>query len=135
MKNILLNLLLLLFIISCKNEKSTNVEINNTSEIFAELLQNFNEEGLVLNPLNATQAGDNRFNDQLPNFLSEDYKAKKKAYYTKYKNLLSEIDESQLSETEKMSKAVLLWDCEINLEEMTFQKRLNANRSDVVFKS
>ncbi|MEJ2114036.1 MAG: DUF885 domain-containing protein [Flavobacteriaceae bacterium] len=124
MKNILLNLLLLLFIISCKNEKSTNVEINNTSEKFAGLLQNFNEEGLVLNPLNATQAGDNRFNDQLPNFLSEDYKAKKKAYYTKYKNLLSEIDESQLSETEKMSKAVLLWDCEINLEEMTFQKDL-----------
>jgi len=124
MKKTLLNFLLFLFIISCKNETTTNVETDNTSEKFAELLHNFNEEGLVLNPLNATQAGDNRFNDQLPNFLSKDYKAKKKAYYNNYKKALSDIDESQLSETEKMSKAVLLWDCEINLEEMTFQKDL-----------
>ncbi|MDU8886893.1 DUF885 domain-containing protein [Yeosuana sp. MJ-SS3] len=124
MKNILLNFLLFVFLFSCKNETATNVATDNTSEKFAELLHNYNEEGLVLNPLNATQAGDNRFNDQLPNFLSEDYKAKKKAYYNKYKKALSDIDESQLSDTEKMSKAVLLWDCEINLEEMTFQKDL-----------
>lgn len=124
MKKILLNLLLFLFIVSCKNETSTNVEVDNTSEQFAELLHNFNEEGLVLNPLSATQAGDNRFNDQLPNFLSDDYVAKKKAYYTKYKEALSTIDGSQLSEIEKMSKAVLLWDCNINLADMTFQKDL-----------
>ncbi|HMB99739.1 MAG TPA: DUF885 domain-containing protein [Flavobacteriaceae bacterium] len=124
MKKILLSSLLLLFIISCKNDTTDKTKTDNTSKNFAELLKNFNEKGYELYPLKATQAGDYRFNDQLPNFLSEEYKAKKKAYYTKYKNLLSEIDESQLSETEKMSKAVLLWDCDINLEAMTFQKDL-----------
>ncbi|MBV1888190.1 MAG: DUF885 domain-containing protein, partial [Urechidicola sp.] len=84
----------------------------------------YNEEGYALHPMNATNAGDNRFNDQFPNSLSEEFAAKEKAYYSKYKNALASIDDAQLTETEKMSKAVLQWDCKINLEEFNFSKNL-----------
>lgn len=122
MKKILLGCVIVISMIACKNESAT--ETNTVSAEFDELLANYNEEGYQLYPLNATSAGDNRFNDQFPNYLSEDFIAKERAYYTKYKNALSAIDDSKLTETEKMSKAVLQWDCDINLEEFNFQKSL-----------
>ena len=122
MKKVTLYCLLVFFAISCKKTKTNNLD--SVAIAFEKLLVDYNEEGLELDPLKATSAGDSRFNDQFPNFLSDEYKAKKKAYYTKYKEALSKIDDSQLSETEKMSKAVLEWDCDINLEEMRFDKDL-----------
>ncbi|GAB1856590.1 DUF885 domain-containing protein [Flavobacteriaceae bacterium MHTCC 0001] len=108
--------------ISCKNE--TPKKVDTTSDVFTELLKAYNEEGFALNPMKATNAGDYRFNAQFPNVLSEDYKVKKKAFYTKYKTALDNIDTSALTDTEKMSKAVLAWDCNINLEAMAFKKDL-----------
>jgi len=78
MKKILLKSLLLLMLLACKKEVKNDTK--HISDDFAELLTNYNEEGYLLNPISATKAGDNRFNDQFPNFLSEDYKIKKIAY-------------------------------------------------------
>lgn len=122
MKTKIIALVLFGIAVSCKQEPKTVSD--ETSKQFSELLSNFNEESYELNPLKATRAGDYRFNDQLPNFLSDAYKTKLKAHYTEYKNKLATIDESQLSETERMSKAVLEWECNINLEELDFQKDL-----------
>ena len=113
--------LIVLFTMSCKQDKSDKQE---SAIDFNQLLKDYNEEGYLLNPMNATRAGDGRFNDKFPNTLSEAYKAKKEAYYSKYKDTLAKIDDSQFTDTEKMSKAVLEWDCDINLEEMRFQKDL-----------
>ncbi len=124
MKKIIFVFSVLLITFSCKKEKETQELSEKTSKAFANLLEEYNEEGFELNPLNATNAGDYRFNDKFPNFLSDAYKAKKKDYYYKFKQALQEIDESKLSETEKMSKSVLEWDCNINLEAMSFKKDL-----------
>lgn len=122
MRTVLFSCFFLLLFISCKQDvKNEPKEVDNS---FKDLLKGYGEEGFELDPMIATNAGDSRFNDQFPDFLSEAYKAKKKAYYTKYKNALAEIDDSQLTETERMSKAVLLWDCDINLEAMAFSKDL-----------
>lgn len=122
MKNLFSICLIALLFVACKQE--TPQTSDNTSKNFAELLANYNEESYLLYPTMATYAGDNRFNDQYTNSLSEEHKAKVKAYYTKYLNALKEIDDTQLTETEKMSKAVLTWDCEINLAEFNFKKDL-----------
>ncbi|WP_142785769.1 DUF885 domain-containing protein [Changchengzhania lutea] len=122
MNKILFFSMVLTFLVSCKQE-SKNESSESTLD-FEQLLEDYSIEGYELNPVVATNAGDNRFNDQFPNYLSDAYKAKKKAYYTKYRNALDSIDESQLSETEKMSKAVLQWDCDINLEALAFKKDL-----------
>ncbi len=124
MKKIILISWVLLISFSCKKEKEAQELTGNASEVFASLLEQYNEEGFELNPLNATNAGDYRFNDKFPDFLSDAYKTKKKTYYNKFKQALDKIDDSKLSETEKMSKAVLKWDCNINLEAMRFKKDL-----------
>ena len=127
MRRLIMYSFLFLGLFSCKNESSelpekTEKQTNNSE--FTKLLEDYSEEGYVLDPIVATSAGDNRYNSEFPNFLSQDYKAKKKAYYNSFKDKLASIDVETLSETEKMSHAVLNWDIDINLEAMTFKKDL-----------
>jgi uncharacterized protein (DUF885 family) len=124
LKNTLLIVMILLAFTACKNEskekKETKTE-NNVSAAFNKILDNYYQEGLKLNPLNATFSGDTRYNDSFPNFLSDEYTAELKTYYTNYKEKASKFDDADLSETEKMSKDILLWECNINLEALTFK--------------
>lgn len=123
MKKIVFLFLLSAVFYSCKKEQKEEVTLD-LSEEFNNLLTDFNEEGLILDPSKATKAGDKRYNDQYPNFLSENYIAKKKTYYSKYKQAFEAIPDSLLNATERMTKDVLLWDCNINLEEFNFKKDL-----------
>lgn len=123
MKKVIFLFLLSVIFISCEKEHKEEATLDVSGE-FNQLLNDYNEEGLELNPVKATDAGDNRFNDQYPNFLSQEYKDKKKAYYTKFKDALETIPDSLLNDTERMTKNVLLWDCNINLEEFNFKKDL-----------
>ena len=49
-----------------------------------QLYTDFWEATLKLNPVQATFVGDSRYNDQLPNFLSEDYRAQNHAFNTEW---------------------------------------------------
>ena len=110
---------------SCKNDTNKkDIEENNISMNFNAMLDKYYEDGLKLNPINATFAGDNRFDNSFPNTLSEEYATDIKAYYTNYLEQLSQFNDDDLSETEKMSKAVLKWDCDINLQRLTFRQDL-----------
>lgn len=120
-------MILLISLSACKNEKkekdNSNIE-NGVSSNFNKMLDNYYEEGLKLNPLNATFSGDKRYNDSFPNFLSDEYLAELNKYYTNYKEEASRFDDVDLSETEKMSKDIILWECNINLETLTFKNNL-----------
>jgi uncharacterized protein (DUF885 family) len=116
-----------LLFVACKNEskeKANEKSNTNVSADFNKMLDNYYEDGLILNPINATFSGDSRYNDSFPNFLSDDYASDLKNYYTDYKNQVSKFADSTLTETEKMSKDVLLWECNINLETLQFKNRL-----------
>ncbi len=113
---------------SCKEEKQTNTQAVNQQKIanvkntaFNTLLNQYNEGKLKLNPINATNAGDNRFNDQFPNTLSEAYQQKNTAFYTDFKTKLTKFKDTDLSESEQMSKAVLAWDCDMALAQNSFK--------------
>lgn len=111
--------------VSCKNDvNKNNVEENSSGVAFNTMLDDYYEEGLKLNPINATFAGDNRYNNSFPNTLSQEYTTKIKAYYTNYLEQLSQYSDDNLSESEQMSKAVLKWDCDINLQRLTFRQDL-----------
>lgn len=118
-------ILLILFVFSaCKNEskeKENPKTENAVSTDFNKMLDNYYEEGLKLNPLNATFSGDTRYNDSFPNFLSDEYTSQLKSYYTNYKEEVSKFNDEDLSDTEKMSKDILLWECNINLETLSFK--------------
>jgi len=122
-----LTLLCIAFLIaSCKNEsKTVDTDINaNQTEAFNKMLDDYYEDGLKLNPINATMSGDNRYNDILPNPLSNEWINAAKAHFEKYKSMLSQFNDEDLSESEKMTKAILKWECGINLEGFDFNQDL-----------
>lgn len=125
MKKLFLTGFIALLLFSCKNETITVEEKEAPPVIpFGEMLDNYYEDGLRLNPLNATMAGDNRYNDQFPDALSPEYKIQAKAHFASYKAALANYPDSELSDSEKMSKAVLQWDCDVNLELLSYKKDL-----------
>lgn len=124
MKKLLLSLVALtVLVVSCKTEPkkevaTTTIESNTK---FNQLLKDYNEGKLELNPINATYAGKNQYNDQFPNFLSDEYALKAKEFFTNYKTKLEEFPDNTLTESQQMSKAVLNWDCDMMLKQMSFK--------------
>jgi uncharacterized protein (DUF885 family) len=126
MKKIVLTVLVIsALIISCTKEKK-EVSITKENTPFNQLLIDYNEGKLQLDPIAATFAGDNRYNDIFPNFLSDEYQQKSKDFYTNYKAKLKDFKDTDLTESEQMSKAVLDWDCEMAIAQGTF-------KNDVLF--
>ena len=63
-KGILSIFTFLLLLTSCKQETVKDAKTTSENAAFNQLLEDYNEGKLKLNPINATYAGDNRFNDQ-----------------------------------------------------------------------
>jgi len=66
--------------ISCKNEQKPELPPIN------KLLDSYYEASLKLNPLSATFAGDNRYNDLLSNNLTQSFKDKALAVFNNFKD-------------------------------------------------
>ena len=114
-------------ILSCKDESKTdqiqNMNVDQT-EAFNKILDDYYEEGLKLNPVMATMQGDNRYNDLFPNILSNEYRNDLKAYYQKYSETLRQFNDDDLSESQLMTKAILKWECDINLDGFNYNQDL-----------
>ncbi len=123
MNKIIVSILTIFLFFSCGNKTQTS-DANNIDTTFNQLFVDYYEDGLKLNPVNATLAGDNRYNNLFTNNLSDEHKAESKAYYSNYLKKLSEFKDEDLTPTQKMSKEVLKWDCEINLANLNFRKDL-----------
>ncbi|MDP9142965.1 MAG: DUF885 domain-containing protein, partial [Pseudomonadota bacterium] len=68
-------------------------------QLFAE----FWEESLKLHPLSATFIGDARYNDQLPNSLSAEYRTREHAFERRWMERMEAVDVSTLSATDRLS--------------------------------
>ena len=128
MKKLVVFLCVAILFSACKKDKENSVtddqsEAETVNE-FETVLNNYYEESLKLYPLNATSAGDNRYNDLLPNVLSKEFKQKEKAFYSNYLDKIMSFNDENLSDSEKMSKEVLIWECRINLERLQFDEDL-----------
>lgn len=120
---------LLLFIcfiaISLQSCKNGNGEISKKDDAkLKTLMENYYQERLKLFPMEATMAGDERYNNLLPNSLDDKYIENVKAFFTKYKNELAKFEDPDLSENDKLSKAILTWECDNNLEGLAFREDL-----------
>ncbi len=119
-------LFLLCFSLTLSGCKSEGVELmeesHDRSASFERLLQDYYEDGLRLNPVSATVQGDMRYNDRFPDLLSATHEDKLRNYYSIYKSRANQFKDEDLSTTEKMSKDILLWECNINLETLEFDK-------------
>ncbi|MGB5321068.1 DUF885 domain-containing protein [Lutimonas sp.] len=124
--NIIFAISLLFILVACQKDKSEAI-IQNPAEIrseFSQLLDDYYDGSMALDPLTATSAGDSRFNGVFPNYLSKTYKDSSIAFYTRYKAKAEKVENKYLSANESMSRAVLLWDCDINLQRLKFRGEL-----------
>ena len=123
-KKLVILLSIALLTTACKNESKDETITEDQSVAFNKMLDDYYEDGLKLNPLQATFSGDNRYNDRFPNILSDEYMDQVKDHYNKYKEKLNDFDESEMSDSEKMTMAILKWECDINLEGFDYNQDL-----------
>ena len=106
--------ILVFFSCNFNNEKSLEI---------AQVFENYYQESLKLYPLQATSQGDLRYNDFLPNDLSDEFRKKEKEFYTFYKSQLNNFPDHTLNENDLLSKKVLLWECDLSLKRLTFNEQ------------
>ena len=94
----------------------------NKAKKVNEVFEDYYQESLKLYPLNATSQGDLRYNDFLPNFLSDEFRNDELNFYNKYKNQINKYDNKNLSSEEILSKKVLLWECDRNIERLQYNE-------------
>ena len=97
--------LLSLLVVNCKSEKK--------EQNFKAITDAYFEAQNDLNPLDATQNGQNEYNDKLVFEMTDSYRKKQAAFYDKFENELKTIDTTALSAEEKIattsSNGKLLW--------------------------
>ncbi|HET7809047.1 MAG TPA: DUF885 family protein [Steroidobacteraceae bacterium] len=89
-----------------------------------QLYDQFWEESLKLDPLDATFAGDPRYNAELPNFLSPEYEDQARAFQQKYLDRAHAIGPEGLSGQDRLSYEVFTLNRESELEDLRFPQRL-----------
>ena len=115
-----------LFFIACEPDKPEQVLLNplEVRAEFSELLEAYYDGTMALDPIMATSKGDHRFNAAFPDYLSKSYKDSSIAFYKKFKKLANTFDNQYLLGNDTISKAILLWECDINLQSLKFRNEL-----------
>lgn len=93
-------------------------------ESFNSIMHNYHEDYLKLYPFVATSAGDNRYNDILQNNISVAFRNQVREFYSANQEKLKSIDKSALSDDDQLSFDLLMYQCNINLEGLTFNDHL-----------
>ncbi|MBL7851407.1 MAG: DUF885 domain-containing protein [Cyclobacteriaceae bacterium] len=88
------------------------------------MYKSYYEDYLRLNPLLATSLGDPRYNDQLPNTITQEHRNRVKEFYTRYRTQLLTFDPSTLSDNDRLSYDILMHQCDISLEGLKFNDDL-----------
>lgn len=123
-KNLLPSLILVLASLGACQQKSPSNASTQTSTPIDSVFVEYHRERLPLFPIEATFAGDARYNDLLPNTLSQAHRQKLQAFYTRYKTALEGYDRAQLNDNQRVSYDILTWECDINLEDLGFPTEL-----------
>ena len=106
---------ILIFFLGCESNQ-------NISDKLDIVFENYYQESLKLYPMMATSQGDSRYNDFLPNNLSDEFRNNEKVFYSNYKKLLNDFNDNKLNDEDLLSKKVLLWQCDRNLERLSFNE-------------
>ncbi|MEM0576014.1 DUF885 domain-containing protein [Flavobacterium polysaccharolyticum] len=112
----LLTFALSILFISCKKEA-------NATD-FTALTKSYFDDKNVLNPLGATQNGQNEYNDQLQFEMTDSFRKKQEAFYEKYEKALNEIDTTSLSEEELNSFEIIKWEIAMGKEMLEYPTNL-----------
>ena len=108
--------LLSLLVVNCKSEKKEQ----NFKAITDAYFDGKNE----LHPLDATQNGQNEYNDKLVFEMTDSYRKKQAAFYDKFENELTTIDTTALSAEEKNSYDIIKWEVAVGKDLLKYDTNL-----------
>ncbi len=94
------------------------------AEQLEQLYADYWEDLLKRNPVQATFVGDSRYNDQLPNFYSPEYRKESIAFAKNWLAKFEAIDASDVSGQTRLSYDILVRDLKLNLEGSEFRTDL-----------
>lgn len=97
-----------LLLLNCKSE--------NKKQDFSTLTKNYFNDKNELDPLAATQNGQNEFNDKLQFEMTDSYRKLQTAFFDKYQTALQGIAIEDLKEEEKNSYEIIKWEIEVGKE-------------------
>jgi uncharacterized protein (DUF885 family) len=117
----LLYLAIGLFVMGCATREMSTV---THPDAFGKFIDRYYEEYLRFNPLDATQMADNRFNDLLPNDISESHRSDMRQFCQRYLDSLQTFDRSQLSEQQQISYDILQHETALRLDLLKYPEHL-----------
>ncbi|PJJ10556.1 uncharacterized protein (DUF885 family) [Flavobacterium sp. 1] len=90
-----------------------NCKSNEKKQDFSLFTKNYFDDKNALDPLGATQNGQNEYNDQLQFEMTDSFRKKQLEFFNKYETGLGAFDENQLSDEEKNSYEIIKWEVEV----------------------
>ncbi|WP_016990936.1 DUF885 domain-containing protein [Flavobacterium sp. ACAM 123] len=108
---ILASLFSILFV-NCKKENNKE----NVKENFSALTKSYFDDKNALDPLGATQNGQNEYNDQLQFEMTTSFRKAQLAFFNKYQTALDKVKEATLTPEEKNSYEIIKWEVEVGKE-------------------
>ena len=94
------------------------------SEQLEQLYVDYWEASLKRNPLQATFVGDSRYNDQLPNFFTPEYRNESLAFTRAWLKKFEAIDANDVSGQTRLSYDIMLRSLKLELEGSEFRTDL-----------
>lgn len=100
-------------LVSCKENNTTSeTKLQSIDTVFV----TYYDFKKAINPIEATKAGFNSYNDTITNYISDSYQNDLKEKYSGFLDQLSAYDERMMSKEQWLSLRVMRWDCSIKLQ-------------------
>jgi uncharacterized protein (DUF885 family) len=119
MRQLLLFSLLLGLMTSCKLMPK-NKPVTEDNKGLSKLFDDYYEGRMELFPLEATQNGDDRYNDRMPVDFSDAYRDSLRHFYTRCQDRLQQFNVAGLSEADRLSCSILSWELRSRLDVLNF---------------
>ena len=95
---------------ACAEQASQSSE---TPTELDQLFADYHQFKLEINPIEATKAGYQEYNDTIANYVSDQYQTYLQESYESFLQRAREINTGQLTETQGLALEVMQWDCEM----------------------
>src|SRR5215204_335508 len=113
----------LVFALACNDSgSSTAPQTKSGNDKLAGLFDQYWEKRMRLYPIEATQNGDNRYNDRLNIDISEPFRDTLRAFYSEYLEGIKRFNRDDLSENDRISYDIFRREMEMQLEGLKYNE-------------
>ncbi|RFS22752.1 DUF885 domain-containing protein [Chitinophaga silvatica] len=106
------------------NQSATHNSAAAMSDSLHQLAEKYYDASMALNPLQATQNGENQYNDQLPIDISFGFRKKADSVFASFQDAIKGIDTALLTPNDRITYDMLERELSINREALTFHDNL-----------